>query len=181
MARNSVDDPLANGIKHRTQRSINDYLGLPESWPIVEKITHAIVLMPTAGDIRRAKRQDPRACALHNACCRSLDVPNCAIGADYCYIPQKDSKGRPYIARMQASVATKAAILHFDKTGEMPEGGFVFTPVPQSRRLESLRKYERSYGGRRRAETPAEAKARKAKARRQPQRKIPRCFTEEEA
>jgi len=106
------------------RHSVQEYLGVPESWPVVEKIKHEIVLMPNKQDVRRARRQDPRACALHNAACRVFDIPNCAIGGRWAYIPQRNTKGKFYIARMQATGETQRALRHFDRTGKMPEAGF---------------------------------------------------------
>lgn len=108
---------------------IHEYLGVPASWPIRENIKHEIVLVPTRTDVRTAKQKDPRGCALHNAACRMYDVPNCCIGSRYSYIPQRDPKGRMYIARVQATYDTRRAIREFDKTGKMPEAGFRFIAV----------------------------------------------------
>ncbi|HEX3523925.1 MAG TPA: hypothetical protein VHT52_17795 [Stellaceae bacterium] len=170
--------------KTNTKRSINAYLGVPEDWPIVDRLKHAVILLPSATDIRRAKKQDPRACALHNCAVRTLGIPNAAIGAQYAYIPMRDAKGRPYIARLRATRTTAKAIDHFDATGEMPAGGFIFTPVAKTKTLEHIRKYDRGYvvnlnprdADKRRA---SNNKA-KAKYRRKPKRAIPRVFTEEE-
>lgn len=81
------------------RQTVQEYLGVPATWPVVEKIKHEIVLMPNAKDVRSAKRHDPMGCALHNAACRTYDVPNAAIGGRWAYIPQRDGKGKPYIAR----------------------------------------------------------------------------------
>lgn len=132
--------------------SIHEYLGLPEKWPIIENIKYSITLMPNKDDIKSANRLDPKACALHNAACRTFNIPNCAIGARHAYIPQRDGKGRYYIARLMAPAQTRDAIKKFDKTGEMPEGGFVFHPCPKSQTLKSMRihsraQYERMMSG----------------------------------
>jgi hypothetical protein len=171
---------------------VQEYLGVPESWPVVEKIAHGIVLFPNAQDIRRAKKSDPRCCALHNAACRMMDIPNCAIGAHYAYIVQRDPKGRPFIARMQATRATQAAIRQFDLTGDMPAGGFAFVPIPPSDHLEHKRQYSRAYAANKppRSRENAAAASRKYRAakkanpsragRRIGTRAIPRTFTENE-
>jgi hypothetical protein len=185
MSKTAIDDVFKHATKTNTPRSINTYLGVPEDWPVIDRLKHAVILMPSAADIRRAKRQDPRACALHNCAVRTLGVPNCAIGAMYAYIPMRDARGRPYIARLRATSLTRRAIEHFDKTGEMPAGGFIFTPVAKTKSLEHIRKYDRGYvvnlsprdADRRRAAN----KAAKAKHyRKKPERSIPRVFTEEE-
>ena len=62
------------------RQTIQQYLGLPKTWPVKEKIKHAIVLTPNKADIRNADRKDPQACALHNTACRVFNVPNAAIG-----------------------------------------------------------------------------------------------------
>ena len=124
-----------------SRQSVQEYLGVPASWPVREKIKHEIILFPSKQDIKTAKRRDPMGCALHNAACRMFDIPNAMIGDRFCYIPQRDEKGKPYIARVQATGSTQRAIRHFDKTGEMPEGGFRFIGIGKSRRLASKRKY----------------------------------------
>jgi hypothetical protein len=185
MSKTAIDDVFRHATKTNTPRSINAYLGLPEDWPVIDRLKHAVILMPSAADIRRAKRQDPRACALHNCAVRTLGVPNAAIGAMYAYIPMRDAKGRPYIARLRATRTTANAIEHFDKTGEMPAGGFIFTPVTKTHTLEYKRKYDRSYlhnlSPRDADERRANHRAASTKHRRKkPQRSIPRVFTEEE-
>lgn len=112
--------------------SIQEYLGVPKSWKMVEKVRHEIVLMPNKEDIKTAKRHDPLGCALHNAACRVFGIPNCAIGGRWAYIPQRDHKGKPYIAKMQATSETQRAIEAFDKTGTMPPFGFRFIPIAPS-------------------------------------------------
>ena len=125
--------------------TIQEYLGVPSSWPIRENIKHEIVLMPNAKDIRTGKKGDPKACALHNAACRVFDIPNCAIGARAAYIPQRDAKGKMYIARLKAPAETRDALRLFDKTGKMPEGGFRFVPAAATEKLSAKRKYHRKY------------------------------------
>lgn len=157
------------------RHTINEYLGVPETWPVVEKIKHQIVLMPNKQDIKKAKRQDPRACALHNAACRMFDVPNCAIGGRWAYIPQRDAKGKMYIARMQASGETQDAIQHFDKTGEIPEGGFRFRPIARSHYYKAKNAYNKKWQAGEVGNTGQERKI--TKRRRPPTRAIPRHLT----
>lgn len=114
------------------RHTIHDYLHVPKTWPVVEKIKHEIVLFPNKADAKKAKRKDPLACALHNAACRMFDIPNCAIGGRWAYIPQKDAKGKFYIARVQATQETQRAIRNFDRTGTMPLGGFRFIAIAPS-------------------------------------------------
>lgn len=124
-------------------KSINKYLNLPDNWPVKDNFKQSIILMPIKSDITKAKKTDPTHCALANAACRMFHVPNCAIGGRIAYIPQKDEKGRFYIGRFAARPKTQAAIKRFDRTGKMPEGGFIFTPVAPSNRLGAKRKYYR--------------------------------------
>jgi hypothetical protein len=173
-SRKTPDDVSARRTCIASHKTVNSYLGLPEGWPVIEDIGHAIVLMPNARDIRRGHPNNPTACALHNAACRTFNVPNCAIGAEISYIPQRDSKGHPYIARVRATKPTQIAIKTFDETGDMPEGGFVFTPVPESRRLENVRANEKIW---RQTRSP---KPRNADYSRKGRRAIPRAFTGEE-
>ena len=126
------------------RQTIQEYLGVPGEWEVREKLRHEIVLHPNRDDIRKAKVRDPLACALHNAACRMYDIPNCAIGGRWAYIPQRDVKGRYYIARMQAPLETQAAIKKFDRTGEMPEGGFRFTPIAKTHRYAVKNAYQRA-------------------------------------
>jgi hypothetical protein len=121
--------------------TIHDYLNLPVDWPVKENIKHEIVLFPNTRDIKKAKKSDPQACALHNAACRMFDIPNCAIGGNYAYIPQRDAKGKYYIARVASTAETRKAIKVFDKTGKMPEGGFHFVPLTASTKLDEKKKY----------------------------------------
>lgn len=125
------------------RQSIQEYLGLPKSWPVKEKIKHAIMILPNEKDIKSANKKDPQACALHHAACRLFNVPNAAIGGRWAYIPQRDERGNPYIARMQAPPKTQAAIKKFDRTGVMPEGGFKFVPLNPSQMYLYKRRYMR--------------------------------------
>jgi hypothetical protein len=124
-----------------SRKTVHDYLNLPTEWPIKENLKHEIVLFPNTRDIKKATKGDPRACALRNAACRMFGIPNCAIGGRYAYIPQRDSKGKFYIARMGAPTETIKAIREFDKTGTMPEGGFHFVPLTSHQWLENKKKY----------------------------------------
>jgi len=156
------------------KHTVQEYLGVPESWPVKEKIKQTIVLMPNKQDIKTAKRQDPRACALHNAACRMFDIPNCAIGGRWAYIPQRDKTGKYYIARMQAAAETRKAIHKFDKTGEMPEGGFRFVPIALSHTYKRKNAYNKKWHA---GEVGGTGKKRKiAKRRIAPLRAIPRTF-----
>jgi hypothetical protein len=123
-------------------RSVHTYIGVPESWPVVERIKHSIVLMPTKAEIKRGRQHDPCACALALAAGRMTGIPNAAIGSEFAYIPQRDPRGRPFIARMEATVATRKAIREFDRTGTMPEGGFVFMPVSPAKEMAYVREYQ---------------------------------------
>jgi hypothetical protein len=127
------------------RQTVQQYLNVPEEWKVKENIKHSIILTPNKEDIRKAKRRDPQACALHNAACRMFGIPNCAIGGRWAYIPQKDEKGKFYIARMQAPVKTRAAIRKFDETGKMPEGGFVFAPIAESHTYKRKKVYNATY------------------------------------
>src|SRR6267378_5215365 len=127
------------------RHTIQKYLKVPASWPVKEAIKHEIVLMPNARDIKTADKKDPTGCALHNAACRVYNIPNCAIGGRWAYIPQRDSKGKYYIARVQATAQTQKAIKKFDRTGTMPEGGFRFTPLAPSHRYKYKNEYNKTW------------------------------------
>ncbi len=154
-----------------SRQTINEYLNVSSTWPIKEKIKHEIVLMPTKNDIKSAIKGEPMACALHNAACRMYDIPNCAIGGRWAYIPQRDNKGKMYIARMQATKETQQAIIEFDKTGEMPEAGFRFIPIAPSHRFAVKRAYNKQW-----IANP-DAKPRKHQKHRKSSRCIPRTVT----
>ena len=126
-------------------QSIQEYLDVPKTWPVRENIKHEIVLMPSKVDIRKAEKGEPMACALHNAACRVFDIPNCAIGGRVALIPQRDAKGKHYIARMRATAETQKAIAKFDKTGAIPEGGFRFVPLGKAETLKAKRTYMKKY------------------------------------
>src|SRR5215475_4851457 len=127
------------------RQTVQEYLGVPAEWPVREKIRHEILLMPDNVDIKTAKKKDPQACALHNCACRIFSIPNCAIGGRWAYIPQRDSKGKYYIARMQAPIDTQKAIKHFDKTGEMPRFGFRFVPIAPSHTYKRKNTYNKGW------------------------------------
>ena len=158
------------------KHTIQEYLGVPPNWPVVEKIKHEIVLLPSASDIKRGKRNNPRACALHNAACRMFDIPNCAIGGRWAYIPQRDHRGKYYIARMQATEATQRAIQKFDRTGVIPVGGFHFRPIAPSHRYEVKNAYQAER--RQSLKSGAHKKRKMTKRRKAPTRAIPRSFAE---
>lgn len=128
-----------------SKQSIQEYLGVPSTWPVKENIRHSICLMPNAADIKNAKKRDPLGCALHNTACRVFDVPNAAIGGRWAYIPQRDAKGKYYIARMRATAPTQEALIQFDKTGKMPQGGFSFVPLTKSETYKNKRKYMKKW------------------------------------
>lgn len=127
------------------RQSIQEYLDVPSHWPVKENIKHEIVLMPNKHDIKTANKGDPLSCALHNTACRVFGVPNCAIGGRWAYIPQRDHKGKHYIARMAANRETQKALALFDKTGEMPEGGFIFRPISESQKYAKKRAYMKKW------------------------------------
>ena len=153
--------------------SIHDYLDVPATWPIKENIKHEIVLMPNAKDIKTAKKGEPMACALHNAACRVFDIPNCAIGGRWAYIPQRDAKGKMYIARMQATQETQQAIKVFDRTGKMPEGGFRFIPIAETHKFAAKRKYMKLWHRGEVGHNRASNKPGKKRMRKVPTRSIP--------
>lgn len=145
------------------KQTIQEYLGVPSNWKVKKTIKHEIVLMPNEEDIRNATPSDPRGCALKNTACRVFDIPNAAIGARCSYIPQRDSKGRWYIARMYTGKDTARAIQLFDKTGTMPKGGFRFTPLTKSQHFKTQRDYAKK---RRLGEVGNNSKPRTVKPRR---------------
>ena len=156
------------------KHTVQEYLGVPADWPVKEKLKQTIVLMPNKQDIKTAKQRDPRACALHNAACRMFDIPNCAIGGRWAYIPQRDKNGKHYIARMQAPTETQKAIHTFDKTGVMPEGGFRFVPIAPSHTYKRKNAYNKKWQA---GEVGGTGKKRKIQKRRTaPLRAIPRTF-----
>ena len=125
------------------KQTIQQYLEVPANWPIKENIKHEILIMPNANDIKTANKKNPKSCALANAACRLFNVPHAAIGGRWAYIPQRDSNGKHYIARMQTSSATERAIRKFDETGEMPENGFKFIPIRPSHTYKRKRAYQK--------------------------------------
>lgn len=127
------------------KQTIQKYLDLPADWKIKENIKHAIVLMPSTSDIEGADRKNPQGCALRNAACRVFDVPNAAIGGRCAYIPQRDSRGKHYIARVRATMPTMKAIEEFDKTGKMPKAGFTFVPLTKCDQYKNKRAYMKAY------------------------------------
>lgn len=127
------------------KQSIQSYLGLPDTWKIKENMRHEILLIPSKADVANARQKDPKGCALRNAACRIFGVPNAAIGGRWAYIPQRDDKGRMYIARMQASGPTQRAIKQFDEKGVLPIAGFHFIPVTKNQSSHEHKLYMRKY------------------------------------
>jgi hypothetical protein len=157
----------------KKRQTVQQYLRVPDTWPVKENIKHELVIMPTQQDVTGAKKGEPMACALHNAACRMFEIPNCAIGGRSAYIPQRGANGKMYIARMQATKPTQRAIRHFDKTGELPIAGFHFIPIPKSDHLKEKRTYMKEW--------EAGAVKTKRKSRKQPKhhkvyRSIPKSF-----
>ena len=78
---------------------------------------------------------------------------------------------------MQAPEETRKAIQKFDKTGEMPEGGFRFVPIALSHRYKNKNNYNKSV--RTGEHVPNAGKKRKVtKKRLPPMRAIPKRFQE---
>jgi hypothetical protein len=107
-----------------------------------------------------------------------FDIPNCAIGGRFAYIPQRDARGRFYIARMEAPVETQRATKLFDKTKEMPEGGFRFVPVSPSQRVAAKKVYKKKWDSGEVGNKGGKRKFKKGSARlAAPLRAIPRGLT----
>lgn len=129
----------------RNKMAIQEFLGVPPTWPIKENVKHKIVVMPNKADVNNADKKDLCGCALAKAVCRIYNVPAAAIGGRIAYIPQRDENGKPYIARVRASRVTQAAIRQFDKSGTMPKAGFVFLPLSPCDLVKRKRDYMRRW------------------------------------
>lgn len=153
--------------------TVQEYLGVPSSWKVKEKLKHEVVLLPNKRDLKGAKQKEPKACALRNAACRMFGVPNAAIGASKAYIPMRDTNGKHYIARMSAPKETREAIQKFDRTGEMPEGGFRFVPVATSQTCQRQRTNFKKWSAKQATNT---TKKKAVRRKTTPTRSIPRSL-----
>lgn len=128
---------------------IGDLLGLPYA-PVVESgplVPPAYVAQVLPQDVKAAKRKDHLDCAIACSISRQAGFKggvHASIGSRFAHIPMKvPYKGdvKTIIAKMQATAETIKAIKTFDKTGKMPEAGFMFVPIAQSHTYAARRVY----------------------------------------
>jgi hypothetical protein len=88
-------------------------------------------------DVVGAKKKDWQNCAFAKACKRLYGSTKVAFFHCVAYIELKDEKGKAWVERYQMPRTMREKVEHFDKTGEMPEGGFTLKAVGESYKLDS--------------------------------------------
>ncbi len=96
-------------------------------------------------DISKARRLDPNNCVFAVACRRLFDSHAVLVLRKTAYVELPDERGRRVVNRFCIATSTSERIAEFDKTGEAPEGGFIFNAPPDSKKMDA----ERTYGAKR--------------------------------
>lgn len=96
-----------------------------------------LALLPGDEDKTGAVPTDPENCVLARCASRLSGLPS-MVGRDVAYIPATIG-GRQAMWRCKVPKPTRDALEHYDKTGEFPEGGFVFRGISPSQELDSKR------------------------------------------
>lgn len=112
--------------------------------PVVDA-TDSLRVVVIKQDIRGAKRLDPNNCVFAQACRRLFDSHAVLILRSTAYVELPDDQGNRVVNRFIISNETRDKIAVFDKTGEAPEGGFVFNAPVRSQRMDSKAKYHKEY------------------------------------
>lgn len=115
--------------------TIQEILGVPVHYGVNQRHKTGLHL-ERIGD--GGVRGDPCNCAIAQEARRVNGHP-AAIFARMAYFVLTDAKGRPYIAKLQSTEATRKKIRTFDRTGMMPAGGLDFIPIAESHTTEGRR------------------------------------------
>lgn len=92
-------------------------------------------------DIAKARRLDPNNCVFAQACRRLYNSSAVLVLRRTAYVELPDDNGRRSVHRFIISTETSEKIAAFDKTGEAPEGGFIFNPPSPFKRMDAERVY----------------------------------------
>ncbi len=112
--------------------------------PVVDA-TEPLRVMINSADKQKARRLDPNNCVFAQACRRLYDSHAVLVLRRTAYVELPDSRGRRVVNKFVISSQTKDLIALFDKTGEAPEGGFVFLAPSPSKTMDAHRKYNEKY------------------------------------
>lgn len=112
--------------------------------PVIDA-TEPLRVVVIKQDIKGAKRLDPNNCVFAQACRRLFDSHAVLILRSTAYVELPDSRGRRVVNRFVISNETRDKIIAFDKTGEAPEGGFIFNAPSGSQGMEAKAKYHKRY------------------------------------
>lgn len=96
-------------------------------------------------DLAKARRLDPNNCVFAQACRRLYDSHAVLVLRKVAYVELPDEKGRRIVNRFMISASTSEKIAEFDKTGEAPEGGFIFNAPSANKRMDAERAYGAKY------------------------------------
>lgn len=118
-----------------------------ELYPIRESTKNGMILLTTAEDVAKADRHDPHTCVLAQCAIRS-GAKEAFIAGTVAYIVMP-FEGEMSAVKFQVPVRTRAAIISFDETGEMPSSGFELAPLRPSytssvKRVENARRKTRT-------------------------------------
>lgn len=112
--------------------------------PVVDA-TESLRILVNREDIKRAKRLDPNNCVFAQACRRLFNSHAVLFLRRYAYVELPDEKNVRMVFRYVIPNATVDKIVHFDKTGEAAEGGFILNAPPKSMTIGAHRAYSRRY------------------------------------
>lgn len=114
--------------------------------PVVDA-TESLRIVVNKSDIARARRLDPNNCVFAQACRRLYDSHAVLVLRKTAYVELPDDSGRRVVNRFIISENTSEKIVTFDKTGEAPEGGFLFNAPTASKTMDAERKYALKHKG----------------------------------
>lgn len=107
------------------------------TFPIAEPDVGMLIVITERG-VSNGVSKDPWNCAIANSARETAGAIAAMIGATVAYIVLRIN-GETIACRFSVPSKTRAAIEHFDRTGEMPAEGFRFLPIAPSNRSDSKR------------------------------------------
>lgn len=112
--------------------------------PVVDAAEPLRIVVNKA-DIKNARRLDPNNCVFAQACRRLYDSHAVLVLRRTAYVELPDDNGRRVVNRFTISTETTEKIAKFDKSGEAPEGGFVFNKPSVSQKMGNKQLYSNKY------------------------------------
>lgn len=131
---------MAKGNKGRQAVVGRYFRGLP-----VIDATESLRVVINRADIAKARKLDPNNCVFAQACRRLYDSHAVLVLRRTAYVELPDDNGRRTVNRFVLSDETNGKIVRFDKTGEAPEGGFLFNAPSKSNTMDAKAKYGKAY------------------------------------